>query len=158
MAGPDPKYSEKDALAKMRRYCALQERCQQEVRNKLYDWGFWRNEVEGIISQLIGENFINEMRFAELYAGGKFRMKRWGKRKIVQHLKQKQISDYSINHAFKVIEDEAYQQALHELIEKKVRLSTESDAFKRRTKIGKYLINKGYESELVWKALKELDV
>jgi regulatory protein len=158
MDGPDPKYSEKDALARMRRYCALQERCQQEVRNKLYEYGFWKNEVEGIISQLIGENFLDELRFAELYAGGKFRMKRWGKKKIVMHLKQKQISDYSIKHAFKVIEDEDYKKALHELIEKKVRLSNESDPFKRRSKMGKYLINKGYESEMVWKALKELNV
>lgn len=140
----------------MRRQCAMQERCHQEVRDKLYDWGLWKTEVEEIISQLITEDFLNEERFAIAYVGGKFRIKRWGKQKILMNLKQKQVSEYNIRRGMKEIEDADYEEAVRQLINKKAELVREPDAFKKRTKIGNYLINKGYESELVWKMMKEV--
>ena len=81
-----------EPLAKARAYCARQERCQQEVRDKLYAWELQGREVEGIISQLIGEGFLNEARFAEHFAVSKFRQKGWGRRKIEAALKARQVS------------------------------------------------------------------
>ncbi len=75
-------YTQKQALIKAESYCAYQERCQQEVRDKLYSWGLHEVQVENVIAELIASNFINEERFAKAYAGGKFRIKKWGRVKI----------------------------------------------------------------------------
>lgn len=103
---------EKLALRKAESYCAYQERCQQEVRDKLYEWGLWKNAVENIIAKLIQDNFLNEERFAKAYAGGKFRIKKWGKVKIKLELKKRKISDYCIRQAMKEIDGPDYEKEL----------------------------------------------
>ena len=91
MDDPKPKKitDEKVALSKAEHFCAYQERAQQEVRDKLYEWGLWPDAVENIIVKLIGDNFLNEERFAKAYTQGKFKQKGWGKLKIKQGLKLK---------------------------------------------------------------------
>ncbi len=84
------------AKQKIAHYCAYQERCQQEVRSKLYQYGLYKNQVEETLAWLITEGYLNEERFAKTFAGGKFRVKKWGKLKIEQALKQKQLSSYCI--------------------------------------------------------------
>ena len=96
---------ESKILEKARKYCTYQERSQQEVRDKLYEWGLHRNEVELGIATLVSENYLNEQRFAIAYAGGKFRMKGWGRIKIKLALKQKKVSDYCIRKALDEIID-----------------------------------------------------
>src|SRR4249919_2672470 len=91
------------ALQKAKHYCAYQERCHSEVRDKLYSFGLHRNEVEPLLTQLIEENFLNEERFAIAYAGGKFRIKNWGKEKIKYALKQNKVSEYCIHKALAAI-------------------------------------------------------
>src|ERR1700744_5801427 len=105
---------EKVALVKAEHYCAYQERSQQEVRNKLYEWGLWTNAVENIISQLIGGNFLNEDRFAKAYTKGKFNQKSWGKIKIKQGLKLKQVPDVLIKKALAAIDPDYYFKALED--------------------------------------------
>ena len=144
------------ALQKMMRYCAYQERCHQEVRTKLLSLEIYGDDLEEIISALITENFLNEERFAKTYAGGKFRVKRWGKIKIKQALKKRNISAYCIKKAMQEIDEEGYVEGLHKLLEKK-RLSTkETDEFKLKGKLAKYAISKGFEAPLVWQTLKEI--
>ena len=87
------------ALLKMQSWCAYQERCQHDARNKLYELGLWPEAVENIIVKLIEENFINEERFAIQFAKGKFNIKKWGRIKIKQELKQKRVSDYCLKKA-----------------------------------------------------------
>src|SRR5438067_9022708 len=96
---PTPIIDEKTALAKAEHYCAYQERSQQEVRDKLYEWGLHSNDVENVIIELIAANFLNEERFANAYACGKFNQKAWGKNKIKQGLKFKKVSDALIKKA-----------------------------------------------------------
>ena len=91
------------ALVKAQRYCAYQERCQQEVRARLYEWGLYSRVVESIIAELITNNFINEERFSKVYAGGKFRIKKWGRIKIRQKLREKNITKYCIEKGFEEI-------------------------------------------------------
>ena len=140
-------------LNKLRKYCAYQERCQQEVRDKLYDEGLHKNDVEACIAQLIGENFVNEERFAIAYAGGKFRIKQWGKVKIRLALKAKKVSDYCINKAIKEISDKDYIKALHKNIDDYSKKVKEKDERKRKYKIAQHVISKGYEPDLVWNEL-----
>lgn len=137
------------AFEKMRAWCAYQERCQQEARDKLYSFGLWPEAVESIISALISENFINEERFAVAYAGGKFRIKKWGRQKIKIMLRQKRISDYCIQKALQEISGDAYLSTLEQLLESKKRLlRAETNKIRLNYKLLKYVQGKGYETDL----------
>lgn len=138
----------------IRKYCAYQERSQQEVRDKLYSLGLHRSEVEQIISMLITENFLNEERFAIAYARGKFRMKQWGRNKIKTSLKQKEISDYCIRKALHEINEKIYLKTLGKLISEKGKSVKEQNPLKKKYKIAQYAIGRGFEAELVWDLLK----
>lgn len=147
----DPKVG----LAKAEHYCAYQERSQQEVRNKLYDWGLYPKDVEQIISNLIEHNFLSEERFAKAYAKGKFSQKGWGRIKIKQGLKQKKVPDVLIRKAMLVIDADQYLQTLTKTLEKKARLLVEKDAYKRRYKLQQYAMSRGFESDLIADVLKD---
>lgn len=143
----------KQALKKAEAYCAYQERCQQEVRNKLYEWGLRPNEVEDIIAQLITDNFLNEERFAIAYAGGKFRIKKWGRNRILLELQKRKISPYCINKAMKELDDD-YNETLKKIILTKEKNIKEKNPLKKKHKIGQYAISRGFEPELVWEELR----
>jgi regulatory protein len=147
-------YTRQEALLKISSFCAYQERTQQEVREKLYGYGLNKDMAEELISKLITENFINEERFAKSYAGGKFRIKKWGRVKITNGLKAKGISDYCIRKGLQEIDQKDYMHALLCLIEKRSEKEKEKNEYKRKHKIAQYLVGKGYEAELVWEELK----
>lgn len=157
MADPRTKYPMQEALQRLRQLCARQERCQSDLYRKLRDWGFYHSESEQMLAQLISEGFLNEERFAIAFVRGKFRIKGWGKRKIVNHLKRKGVSERNIQTGLAELEDTDYNDGLMQLIAKKKRLMRESDPYVARTKLGRFLIQKGYEPELVWKTLSEHD-
>lgn len=144
------KFTPLQALPKIKQYCAYQERCHQEVKEKLYSFGLYKKDIEPIISQLIEENYLNEERFALHYAGGKFRMKQWGRIKIKYALKQKQVSDYCIKKALKEIDESDYLKTLNKLAEQKIKtLKSEKNIFIKKRKLQDYLMQKGYESDLI---------
>ena len=153
---PNKITDEKAAMEKAEHYCAYQERSQQEVRNKLYEWGLWSDAVENIISQLITDNYLNEERFAKAYARGKFKQKGWGKAKIKQGLKFKQVPDVLIKKALLSIADDDYLQMLHKVLAKKAKTVSEKDPFKRNYKLQQYAMSRGYESDLIANVLREL--
>ncbi len=137
--------SQDEALLKMQQYCAYQERCQDEVRSKLIELGVYGDALESVIADLITDNFLNEERFAKVYAGGKFRIKHWGRIKIVQELKSKKISEYSIKKALaSEINEEDYRATLLEVLNKKAKLLSESNSFKKNHKLAAYLIGRGF--------------
>lgn len=142
-----------EAISKARAYCARQERAQQEVRDKLYAWGVFPKEVEGIIGQLIGEGYLNEARFAEHFAVSKFRQKGWGRRKIEAALKARQVSAPCIALGLKSIEDDEYKAALLKLVAKRWERVMDSDPRLKRQKVFRYFLGKGYSAELIEKAL-----
>ncbi|WP_243732521.1 regulatory protein RecX [Pedobacter metabolipauper] len=148
------KLDKRTALKKAEHYCAYQERSQQEVRNKLYDWGLWPNEVEEVISELIGTNFLNEERFASAYVSGKFKIKKWGKVKIKQGLKLKKITDRMILTALNTIDYDEYLETIRYTAEKKLGSITEKDPYKKRYKLITYLMSKGFENNLIIDVLK----
>lgn len=147
-------YSKEEALALLQRYCAYRDRCHQEVRSKLLDMGIYGAELEEIVVELISENFLNEERFARSYARGKFRIKRWGRNRIRQELRKRQISDYCLRKAMEEIEEEEYHRVLKELLEKKAARTTAPTEYQRRSKTALYAINRGFEAPLVWETLR----
>ncbi len=137
-------------------YCAYQERTQDEVRQRLKDWNVWGDDAEEIISELIQENFLNEERFAKTFAGSKFRVKKWGRRKIAFELKKRKLSDFCIRAGMSEIDETDYYDTLKTLINKKKHdYRTEGNTFKLHQKIAQFAIGKGYESALVWEILRE---
>jgi regulatory protein len=138
-------------------YCKYQERCHQEVRNKLYELGCTTNEVEQQLVQLIEINALNEERFAKAFAGGKFRMKQWGREKIKQQLKMRKISDYCIKKAITEIDGEDYYKTLKKIAYKKAaEVKKDRSVLSRKLKLYRYLVQKGYERDLVTDLVKEL--
>lgn len=148
-------YAPLQALAKIQDWCAYQERCQQEVRDKLYSYGLRTTDVESIISQLISDNFVNEERFAKAYAGGKFRIKKWGRLKIKAGLRLRKISEYCIKKGLAEIDEADYRKCLEKILENKSKLLTEKNKIRRRYKLLQFASAKGYEQELIMEVLNE---
>ncbi|HEY0651546.1 MAG TPA: regulatory protein RecX [Chryseosolibacter sp.] len=145
-----------EAKGKIQRYCAYQERSHQEVRDKLYSFGLFRDEVDQLLTDLITDGFLNEERFAKAFVGGKFRMKKWGRIKIVNALESHGLSKNCIKIGLKEIDNNDYLHTLNSILEKKGDEVDEPNIFAKRDKLSKFAIQKGYEPDLVWKILKEL--
>jgi regulatory protein len=144
------RFTPKQSLQKIKHFCAYQERCHSEVKEKLYGFGLNKNEVDQIISTLIEENYLNEERFAIQFAGGHFRTKNWGRVKIKYELKKKQISDYCIKKALQQIDEDEYLKTLDKLAEVKFNLlKAEKNIFVKKRKLQLYLQQKGYELDLI---------
>lgn len=143
------KLTPRQALQKAKHFCAYQERCHTEVKEKLYSFGLYKNEVDEALVQLIEENYLNEERFAGEFVYGKFKNKQWGKAKIEFALKQKKISPYNIKKALKTIEDSDYEKMLLKLASAKWQSLKHEQYLIRLAKTKNYLIQKGYEMPLV---------
>lgn len=137
-------------------YCAYRDRSQKEVEDKLLEMRMIPAAREEIIIKLMQEDFLNEERFARSFVRGKFRIKKWGRYKIQQELKARDISSPIIKLAMTEIEESVYKTTLYELAEKKLNLLSEEDKFKLKKKLGDYLIRKGYEISLVYEVTEDL--
>ena len=146
----------KTARVKIAKYCAYQERHHQEVRDKLYSFGLHSNEVEGLIVEMIEQNYLSEERYAVSYCRGKHLLKKWGRNKIIRELKIKRISDYCIKRGLQEINEEVYQNNLNVLLESHWNKHKDLNSFQRKNKCAQHLMRKGYEPELVWSQIKEL--
>ena len=146
--------TKEQAFQKLKHFCGYQERCHSEVKEKLYSLGISKNEHDEIVSTLIEQNYLNEERFAIAFVGGKFRIKQWGRIKIKYELKQKQVSEYNIKKAMREIDETAYRNTLQKLYEEKWNsLKGEKNRFTKLTKTRDYLLQKGYEREMVEKLI-----
>ncbi len=151
------KFTPQQAVPKIKQFCAYQERCHSEIKEKLYGFGLTTIEAEEIISKLIEENFLNEERFAIQFAGGKFRIKQWGRVKIKYELKIKNVSDYCIKKALFAINDSDYLATLSKLADAKFSsLKNEKNRFAKKKKLQTHLRLKGYEGDLIQEVLIKL--
>ncbi|NCU02628.1 MAG: RecX family transcriptional regulator [Chitinophagaceae bacterium] len=147
--------TKEQAHQKAKHYCAYQERCHSEVKEKLYGFGLRKTDVEDLLSKLIEEDYLNEERFAIQFAGGRFRMKQWGRIKIKYELKQKQVSEYVIKKALKIISEEDYWSTAQKLCDQKLKqLKGETNHFIRKKKLSDYLLQKGYEQNVISELLR----
>ncbi|MFT6982487.1 MAG: regulatory protein [Crocinitomicaceae bacterium] len=144
------KYSFLEAKTKLEALCAYQERCSSELETKLYQWRFDQEDSDRLLAHLISNNFLNEERFAEAFVSGKINIKKWGKVKIRQHLKQKRISKYSMDKGIASIDPEVYISNLTGLAERKfISLKGERDSYAKKVKVYRFLASKGYETDLI---------
>ena len=150
-------YSLKKAINKIEHYCAYQERCHEEVVSKLCDMKLNQNEIDELIVHLIEHNFLNEARFACSFARGKHRIKHWGKIRITNELKMRKINQTLINLALKEIDPEEYIATFEELSERNWNSITENNTLKKRKKFCDYMLRRGFESNLIYDKLKELE-
>ena len=143
------------ALQKLRHYCGYQERCHSEVTNKLYNLGILKNEHDAIMATLIEEGYLNELRFAIAFAGGKFRLKQWGRIKIKYELKNKQLSDYCIKKALQQIKEDEYLDVLKKIAGEKFASLKNEPHLAKQKKTFDYLLQRGYETDLVKRVVGE---
>lgn len=148
--------TKEQAIEKIKHYCSYQERCHNEVKSKLYSFGLRKSDTEEIIAKMIENNYLNEERFAQQFAGGKFRMKRWGRKKIQFELQQKGVSSFVIKIALKEIEEKEYLETLKKLAGTKWTLLKGVNDLVRQSKTNAYLLQKGYEQNLISLVLKEI--
>ena len=149
-------YTLKEATKKLEGYCAYQERCHKEVVQKLRNMNMIPAAIDEIAAHLIQQNYLNEERFAQSFARGKFNIKKWGRNRIVSELKFRGISKYNIKTALQEIEDVKYTKTLDELAKKRFAAIAETNKQKQRKKLADYLLYRGWESHLVYEKLREL--
>ena len=143
-------YSFDEAQILLENYCAYQERCHKEVTDKLKNMRMIPEAIDNIIVHLIQHNYLNEERFALAFVSGKVNIKRWGRIKIRQHLKQKRISDYSTKKGLESISEEDYYKNATDLAEKKLNsLSREKGGYAKKVKVYRFLSSKGYETDVI---------
>ncbi len=151
-------YTVEEAKARMQKYCAYQERCHKEVHQKLRDMRMIPEAIALIVNDLIQENYLNETRFAQAFARGKFKNKKWGRNRIVQELKFREISAYNIKKALQEIPEAAYLETFEALVEKRLaQLASEKSLPKKKKKLADYLFYRGWEPELVWDAVYKIN-
>jgi regulatory protein len=156
MISPKNSYSVDEATKKMEGYCAYQERCHKEVISKLREMHMIPQAIDLIVGHLIQENYLNEERFSRSFARGKFNIKKWGKNRIINELKQREISKYNINMALEEIESKEYVKTFNALAKKRLAEIREKDPQKRRKKLADYLFYRGWESGMVYEKVYEL--
>tara|TARA_B100001564_G_scaffold205780_1_gene173137 strand:+ start:4478 stop:4945 length:468 start_codon:yes stop_codon:yes gene_type:complete len=148
-------YSQKNILGeeilnKMRKYCAFQERCVSDVKKKLERYIISKNKKIEIISSLTSEKYIDEKRFSTSYCQGKFKIKKWGKQKIKNELIKKKISQTNIDIAINSISMTDYIKTLNDLIDFKIKYIEDEDLFNRNGKLVRFLLQRGYEFDIIW--------
>ena len=156
MFPPKKTYTVEEALVKLQKYCSYQDRCHKEVAQKLKEMQMISQASEQIILNLIEGNFLNEERFAMAYVRGKFRIKKWGKQRLVSELKQRQISKYIINKAINQISEDDYKITFEVLAERKATSLLGKSKLKKKKKLADYLLYRGWESHLVYEKVNQL--
>ena len=141
---------------KLEQYCVYQDRCHKEVEQKIKEYNLIPEAREMILLSLMKDNFLNEERFAKSFARGKFRIKNWGKQRIVRELKYRDISVYNIKTALKEIDENEYLKTIYRITENRNEIISEKNQFKRKKKLIDFLMRKGFESELIYKAVNEV--
>ena len=150
-------FTPQQALLKIKHFCAYQERCHSEIKEKLYEFGLSSKDADEIISKLVEENFLNEERFAIHFAGGKFRIKQWGRIKIKYELKKKNVSEYCIKKALSAINNSDYFATLSKLADLKFKsLKSEKNIFIKKKKLYSHLSLKGFESNLIQEIMNDM--
>lgn len=149
------RYTPSQAKSKIAKYCAYQERCHQEVRDKLYSFGLSPDDVELLIYEMIQHDLLNEERFTVAFVRGKFIYKKWGRVKIKMELKRRKVSDYCIKKGMKEIDGDKYEEVLQGLLEKKINSLKTIKGYQKNYKAAQFVMNKGYEGDIVWALIKE---
>ncbi len=149
-------FSIEEIKRKLERYCVYQDRCHKEIETKLKEFVLIEEARNQIILHLLEHNFLNEERFSKSFARGKFKIKNWGKQRIIRELKFRDISEYNIKTALKEIDEQEYLSTIYTIADKRNTFINEPDFYKRKKKLIDFLIRKGYEFELIFETVKNV--
>ena len=149
-------FSLEEIKRKLERYCVYQDRCHKEIETKLKEFVLIEEAKNQIVLHLLEHNFLNEERFSKSFARGKFKIKNWGKQRIIRELKFRDISEYNIKTALKEIDEQEYLSIIYKITDKRNLLINEPDFYKRKKKLTDFLIRKGYEFELIFETVKNV--
>jgi len=149
-------YTVQEIQQKIAQYCVYQDRCHKEVEEKIKSFDLIPEAREMILLNLMKDNFLNEERFAKSFARGKFRIKHWGKNRIVNELKMRDISPYNIKTALKEIDDKEYINTIYKITENRNNVISESNPYKRKKKLIDFLLRKGFETDLIFKTVDDV--
>ena len=149
-------YTVQEIQQKIAQYCVYQDRCHKEVEEKIKSYDLIPEAREMILLNLMKDNFLNEERFAKSFARGKFRIKHWGKNRILNELKMKDISSYNIKTALKEIDDKEYINTIYKITENRNNVISESNPYKRKKKLIDFLLRKGFETDLIFKTIEDV--
>lgn len=144
-----------DIKKNLTRYCNFQERCYSEVDKKLSSYELTESQIKEITDYLINNSLLNEKRFTELFIQGKLRYRQWGRKKLVQELRLKGVEEELIQSEIRAVDDVDFENALYHLLNKKIQMVSGKNPAKKRQKIYRYLLSKGHEKELIYKALEK---
>ncbi|WP_158860879.1 regulatory protein RecX [Lunatibacter salilacus] len=153
---PKKKISLAKAKERIAAYCAYQERCISEVRNKLEEFGLNPSQIDPILEKLAEEGFLNENRFAEAFVRGRFTLKKWGRVRIRQELKMRDIPEDTIQMALNLIDSDEYWAVLQFLAERKWKLTQETNELKKRAKVQRFLVFRGFENDLIRDVIEQI--
>ena len=145
------------AFDKMAKYCAYQERCVKDVRDKLKTFDIAQEERDKILDYLLDNRFVNDERFAKSFVRGKINQSGWGLNKIRFHLVQKGIAKETIDEAFEQTDEEVYRQRLIDILKTKSKTVKAENDFEKNRKLAAYAMQRGFEGDLVWEVLKDFD-
>ena len=149
-------YTVQEIQQKIAQYCVYQDRCHKEVEEKIKSFDLIPEAREMILLNLMKDNFLNEERFAKSFARGKFRIKHWGKNRIVNELKMRDISPYNIKTALKEIDDKEYINTIYKITENRNNVISETNHYKRKKKLIDFLLRKGFETDLIFKTIEDV--
>ena len=141
---------------KLKQYCSYQDRCHNEVEKKLKTFDVISQVKEQIISNLISENYLNETRFCKSFVRGKFKIKNWGKRKIILELKSRKVSNYNLKEGLKEINEIDYLDKLENLFNKKLASLDHLSLINKKKKILSFLLYRGWETNLIYEKLNQI--
>ena len=147
-----------EAIVRLKRFCAYRERCHKEVRTKLLELKVYGDTLEDVMAELVNENYLNEERYARSYVRGKFKTNKWGRNKIIQELKFRQVSPYCIKKGMTEIDEETYDETLLSILESKSRTITEKNLWKKKSKLQKYALSKGYTFDEINRILSQIEL
>ena len=138
-----------EALARLQYICSKSEKCCQDIRDKLRQWGY-EGDYEEIVSKLVQEQFVDDARFAEAFARDKFKFSTWGRNKIRYYLKGKHVAGGHIDSALASISEEDYTSTIYRELEKKAKTIKDKDTSKRKQKLFAFAAQRGYETDIVY--------
>ena len=141
---------------KIEAFCVYQDRCHKEVEQKLREFNLITEAKEMILLSLLKDNFLNEERFAKSFARGKFRIKNWGKKRIIRELKFREISAYNIKTALKEIDEKDYLTTIYKITENRNSVISEPNINKRKQKLIGFLMRKGFENDLIYQTVNDI--
>ena len=149
-------YTVDEIKRKIEAYCVYQDRCHKEVEQKLREFNLIAEAKEMILLSLLKDNFLNEERFAKSFARGKFRIKSWGKNRIIRELKFREISAYNIKTALKEIDEKDYLTTIYKITENRNNVISEPNINKRKQKLIGFLMRKGFENDLIYQTVNNI--